>query len=634
MKKQTSLWYSAAGVLLLLAIIVLANFVLGAFNARIDLTDGKVYTLSDGTRQVLSRLEAPVKIRFYFSQGDAGVPLPVKAYARRVEDLLAEFRAASKGKLIIEKFDPQPDSEAEDSASLDGVAAQTLASGDRFYLGLAVSMAERKTAIPTLVMDHERLLEYDLTRAIARTIQTVKPVIGIMSPLPVFGGPGMPMMGIPASGKQFFVSELERDFTIKPVALDTKTIDADIKVLIVVHPRGISQAGQYAIDQFVMRGGKLIAMLDPYAYLDVQPGPSGPQSGSSSSLETLLKSWGLAMDTRMIADMKFLAGRGQGSLPTLLALDGTAYDDKDVATARLAPMLMPFVGALTGKPAEGLKQEVLVHSSQYAQLVDASAGQERGEKALLGFKAAGIEYPIAVRLSGSFKSAFPDGPVTPTATPAATTTPAATSTATTTATAAPTDAVPAHLSQSASSNSLVLIADSDFINDAAAVEAQEIFGQRIVVPANANLAFVQALVEQFAGDAALTSLRSRQSSVRPFTVIREMEARAQQAYLGKIKELEDSLQQTQQKLQALQGAPKPGGGSALLTAEQQAELDQFRLRASETRNALKVVRRDLRADSEAQQFWTKVVNIGLIPALIIILGLALALLRKRKRVTV
>lgn len=615
MKRNASLWYSAGGVLLLLAIIVLANFVLGAFSARLDLTDGKVYTLSDGTRQVLARLNAPVKIRFYFSQGDAGVPLPVKAYARRVEDLLAEFRAASKGKLIIEKFDPQPDSEAEDSASLDGMVAQTLPSGDRFYLGLAVSLAERKASIPALAMDRERLLEYDLTRAIARANQTEKPVIGIMSPLPVFGGPGMPAMGIPASGKQFFVSELERDFSVRRVALDSMAIDADIKVLIVVHPRGISQAGQYVIDQFVMRGGKLIAMLDPYAYLDNQPsGPAGPQSGSSSSLETLLKSWGLTMDTRMVADMKFLAGRGQGSLPTLLALDEAAYDREDVATARLGPVLMPFVGALTGTPVAGLKQDVLMRSSQYAQLVDTSAGLVRGEKALLGFKPSGIEYPIAVRLSGSFKSAFPERPVA--------------------TTAGQTDASPAHLSQSGSGNSLVLIADSDFINDAAAVEVREVFGQRIVVPANGNLAFLQALVEQFAGDAALTSLQSRQNSVRPFTVIREMEARAQQAYLGKIKVLEDSLLQTQQKLQSLQGAATPGAGSTLLTAEQQAELNHFRLRASETRNALKAVRRDLRADSEALQFWTKVVNIGLIPALIILFGLALAVLRKKKGVMI
>ncbi len=640
MKKNESLWYSAGGVAAVLAIIVLANFVLSAFNSRIDLTDGKVYTLSEGTRQVLAKLESPVKIRFYFSQGDANVPLPIKGYGRRVEDLLAEYRAAGKGKVIIEKLDPQPDSDAEDSAGIDSVEAQTLNNGDRFYLGLSVSFADQKSAIPAISMDRERLLEYDITRAIARTTQTDKPVIGVMSAMQLFGGPGAPMMGMPPSDKQVFISELERDFKLKRVSMDPKTIDPDIKVLIVVHPRGISDDAQYALDQFVMRGGKLIAMIDPYAFFDQLPGPGGPQGGSSSSLDTLMKSWGLAMDsTKVVSDMKYLSGGGGRSMPTVLTLNDTAYDRNDVATSRLGPTLLPFVGVLTGTPAAGLKQEVLMRTSTYSQLVDTATGQERGEKAVRGFKPSGIEYPIAVRLSGKFKSAFPGGRPVPKdekrddkkddaksakggkAAPKA-------------ADKAGDKPESAHLAESRGENSLVLITDSDFINDGAAVQIQEIFGQKIVVPANGNLGFAQALIEQYSGDPALVSLRSRQSAARPFTVIREMEARAQQAYLGKIKELEDSLQQTQEKLGALQKSRAPGASTAILTAEQQAELDNFRKRAAETRRELKEVRRDLRADSEALQFWTKVMNIALVPAVLVVAGLVLAVLRRRKVVTI
>ena len=633
MKKNESVWYSAGGVLAVFLIIVLANFVLSSINSRLDLTEGKVYTLSEGTRQVLAKLEAPVKIRFYFSQGDATVPLPIKGYGRRVEDLLAEFRAAGKGKVIIEKLDPQPDSDAEDSAGLDGVEAQTLNNGDRFYLGLSVSFADQKSAIPAISMDRERLLEYDITRAITRTTQTDKPVIGVMSAMQLFGGPGMPMMGMPPSEKQVFISELERDFKVKRVSMDPKTIDPDIKVLIVVHPRGISDDAQYALDQFVMRGGKLIAMVDPYAFFDQMPGPGGPQGGSSSSLETMMKSWGLAMDaTKIVSDMKYLSGGGQRSMPTVLTLNDTAYDRNDIATSRLGPTLMPFVGVITGTPVAGLKQEVLMRTSTYSQLVDPATAQERGEKAVRGFKPSGTEYPIAVRLSGKFKSAYPNGrPV-----PKDEKKPDAKDAKAGKADAKAADAKPdaTHLAESKGENSLVLITDSDFINDGAAVQIQEIFGQRIVVPANGNLGFAQALIEQYAGDPALVSLRSRQSAARPFTVIREMEAKAQQAYLGKIKELEDSLQQTQEKLGALQKSRAPGASSAILTAEQQAELDNFRKRAAETRRELKEVRRDLRSDSEALQFWTKVVNIGLIPVLLVILGLVLALLRRRKVVTI
>jgi len=176
----------------------------------------------------------------------------------------------------------------------------------------------------------------------------------------------------------------------------------------------------------------------------------------------------------------------------------------------------------------------------------------------------------------------------------------------------------------------VLVGDSDFINDGAAVQIQQIFGQRIVVPTNGNLAFASALVDQFAGDPALIRLRSRASAARPFTVIADMEARAQQAYLGKIKALEDSLNQTQEKLGALQKGRAPGQ-TAILSSEQQTELENFRKKAAATRIELKEVRRELRADSEALQFRTKLLNIALMPALIAVAGIVLAILRRRRK---
>lgn len=651
MKSKSTLWYSAGGVIAVFAIIVLANFVLSAFNARIDLTDGKVYTLSDGTRAVLAKLQAPVKIRLYFSQSDPNVPLAIKGFGRRVEDLLAEYRAAAQGKVIIEKLDPQPDSDAEDSASLDGVEAQTLNTGDRFYLGLAVSFADQKSSIPAIAMDRERLLEYDITRAIARTTQTDKPVIGVMSPMPLFGGPGIPQMGMPPSDKQVLISELERDFKVKRIPMSSKEIDPDVKVLLVVHPRGIGDEAQYAIDQFVMRGGKLIAMLDPYAYFDQVPGgPQGPQGGTQSNLDKLMKAWGLTLDqTKIVSDMNFMTGQGARSMPTILSLNDKAYDRNDVATSRLGGILLPFAGVFTGTPAAGLKQTVLWHSSTYSQMVDPNVAlQQRGDQAVAGFKPSNTEMPLAVRLTGKFKSAFPEGAPqpkeekkddkkpAPASAKAAAKEPAKDAGKDAAKDAGKDAAKPAatHLAESKGENSLVLIADTDFVNDGAAVQVQELFGQKIVVPINGNLAFVQALIEQYSGDDALVSLRSRQSAVRPFTVIREMETKAAQAYLGKIKQLEDTLQQTQEKLQALQKARAPGASGAILTAEQQAELDNFKKRSADTRRELKEVRRDLRADSESLQFWTKVANIALVPVLLVIAGLVLAAIRRKKVVTI
>src|SRR5438128_908395 len=413
-KKTESLLYSAGGLVAALIILVLLNLVLGAARGRIDLTQGKLYTLSEGTRAVLGKLECPVKISLYFSQSE--VPLPIKAYGRRVEDLLAEFRQAGGGKVLVEKLDPQPDSDAEDSATLEGIEAQVTPTGEKFYLGAAVSTLDQKLALPALTPDREPLLEYDLTRAIARATATSKPVVGVMSALPVFGMPPSQFTGGQPIEPQVFVGELRRDYTVKRVSLGAERIDDDIKVLLVIHPRGIGDRAQYALDQFVLRGGKLIAFLDPNAYFDQMGGMAsmGMGGGTPSSLDKLLKAWGLAFDSgKVVLDMRYLTGAGARTLPTLLSLNDNAFDPNDIATARLGSLLMPFAGAFTGKPVEGLNETVLMKSSAYSQLVDSFAATTQGEAAVRGFKPSGTEYALAIRLTGKFKTAFPEGRPTP-----------------------------------------------------------------------------------------------------------------------------------------------------------------------------------------------------------------------------
>ena len=641
LRKYDTMLYSAGGVIALFLILLIANYLFGAFPMRVDLTQGRLHTLSEGTRGVLGKLESPVRIRLYFTQGE-DMPLVMKAFGRRVEDMLAAIRREAGGRITIEKLDPQPDSDAEDSASLDGIQPQATASGDRFYLGLAISAADRRLALPVLSPDRERLLEYDLTRAIARLGSEKKPVVGVMTPLPAFGTPPNPMLGMPAQEPWVFLGELRRDFTVKRVAIDSARIDDDVNVLLVMHPRGLSDQAQYALDQFVMRGGRLIAFLDPYAYFDQMPGPMAQMSaGSSSTLDKLLKSWGIAFDPgKVVMDMKYASGTGPRMLPTLLSLADQAFDAEDVTTFRLGLALMPFAGVFSGTPAEGIAQKVLMKTSTYSMLVDSFAASTQGEAALKGFSPSGKEYPIAIRLTGRFRTAFPDG------VPAAPKKPdppgvragkagaqraavsAAKSAADSGAAQAP---QPPHLSESKADGAVVLVGDSDFVNDDAAVSIQELFGQRIVVPRNGNIAFAQALVEQFAGDSNLITLRSRAGASRPLTVIRDMEARAQQSYMGKIQSLEDSLSKVQEKLQGLQKAGPPGAG-AMLSAAQQAEMENFRRKAAETRRELKQVRRELRADSEALQFRTRIINIAAMPLLVAFAGLALAVLRRRRKV--
>jgi ABC-type uncharacterized transport system involved in gliding motility auxiliary subunit len=290
-------------------------------------------------------------------------------------------------------------------------------------------------------------------------------------------------------------------------------------------------------------------------------------------------------------------------------------------TSQIGTMLVPFASVFTGKPAEGLAQTVLAQTSPNSMLVDLIIATLSGEPSTRGFQPSGSPYPLAIRLSGKFKTAFPEGKPQPYQRPSM-------DGKQDDSKADDPKATP-QLKESAQENAVVLVSDVDLLTDGAAVEVQEIFGQRLVVPRNGNLNFAQSLVEQVAGDFDLTKLRSRAAFTRPLTVIQQMEARAQQSYLGKIKELEDNLNQTQEKLTALQ-KQRAGAASTILTPEQQAEIENFKRKAIETRRDLKELRKNLRVESDALQFWTKLINIGLVPLLVVILGMVLAAARRRK----
>jgi ABC-type uncharacterized transport system involved in gliding motility auxiliary subunit len=624
-KPLETLLYSTGGIAALVLILIAFNFLVSALNVRADLTEGNVYTLSEGTRAVLAKLEAPVKLRLYYSQGSEAVPVALKTFAKRVEDLLNEYQAAAKGKVVIEKFNPEPDSDAEESAQLDGIEGQLTNTGEKFYLGLSIAFLDQKAAIPVLAPDRERLLEYDITRGIAQVGEAKKPVIGIMSALPVLGRSLDPVRKQQPTQPWVLAEELKKIFDVREVKLDAQKIDDEIKVLLVIHPRNISEETEYAIDQYVLRGGKLIAFVDPYAYFDQQPdlqNPFGGNQAGQSMFYNLFKAWGVDVNMgKVVADLTFASGEGPRLLPTLLSLNNQALNMDDVVASQVGTLLVPFGGAFNNKLAEGLSQTVLAHSSKNSMLADLIIATLSGEPSTRGFEPSGKEMPLAIRLTGKFYSAFPDGKPKPYAPPRADKKGAEEKKE-----AAKPEP---HLKQSAQDNSIVLVADVDLLTDGAAVEIQDVFGQRVAVPRNGNLAFALGLVEHFAGDSALISLRSRAAFSKPLTVIREMESQAQQQYLGKIKELEDSLNQTQEKLKELQKS-KGGVTSSILTAEQQTELDNFRKQAVETRRVLKELRKNLRIETDRLEFWTKVINIGLVPLLVAVVGLVFALAKRRR----
>jgi ABC-type uncharacterized transport system involved in gliding motility auxiliary subunit len=630
--------YSAGGIIALAIILIAANFLAANFNRRADLTAGRIYTLSPATTKILSQLKAPVTIRYYFSQSSDAVPIQIRTYARRVADVLDEYQRAGNGKVIVQKLNPLPDSDAEDSAQLDGVEGQATPAGDKFYFGLAVSFLDQHTAIPALSPDRERLLEYDITSAISRVTEAHKPVIGVMSAFPVFGSTFNPMTRQPPSQPWVLIDELKSEFTVNDVALDATKIADDVKVLLLIHPRGISEKTEYAIDQFLMRGGRLVAFLDPYAYFDPQRNPMNPYAGGragQSTLPHLLKAWGIHFNQHQVVDdMTYASGEGDSLLPALLSLNVQALDKDNVVTSQVGTLLLPFAGTFSGKPSAGLKETVLAHTSPNSMLVNSLLATARGPAAEKVFKPSGKEYPLAIELSGKFKTAFPDGlpqkkpaPKSGDAAKAGADKPGADKTSDTAKSAAAATK-PAQLKESKADTSVALIGDADMLTDTASVSIQNVLGQKIVIPRNDNLNFAQGLVEQFAGAPGLIDLRSRASFTRPLKVIDDMQMRAQTKYLGKIKDLEDTLNTTQQKLSHLQkGKPKEG---VILTPQERKEVDAFRQKLVDTRKDLKDLRRNLRRETDSLELWTKVINIGAVPLLVALFGIGVALTRRRR----
>jgi ABC-type uncharacterized transport system involved in gliding motility auxiliary subunit len=625
--KFDSLLYSVVGVIAVLIILVAINVLSGLVKFRSDLTENKLYTLSDGTKKILDKLDTDVAVRFYFSKDNASVPVPLRTYAQDVQDLLDEYQQYSHGKVKIIKLDPKPDSDAEDSANLDGIEGQAVDLTDKVYLGIAVSCLDAKTTIPYLSPDRGNLLEYDLSRAISSVANPKKAVIGVMSALPVTGREATPMMmqqRQQPSQPWIFLNELKENYVVRDVPLTTDKIDDDVSVLVVVHPQGIADTAQFAIDQFLLRGGKMVALLDPYSFVQVQTaGRYGGGAGYDSTLSKLLPAWGIDFSVKtLIADPVFATqvqrDNDVQADPTILSVTSEGINKEDALGAAVSDLLMPFAGAFVGKPVEGLKEDVLVKSSNQAGLIDVSlleAGPDAVRKQL---KSANTAYPIAIRLSGKFKTAFPDGK--PENKSAAEPSPSPT----------PAVAKETVLKEAKSEGVVILVGDSDFAYDAIAGRAQQVLAQTVFVPSNGNLNFIQSSVEQLAGDSDLIGIRSRSSGNRPFVVVNKMEAAAQQKYQSKIDELEDNLNDARQKLAALQTS-KQSDQKMLLSPEQQAEIKKFQENEATVNKELKQVRKNLRQEIDSLQSTVKWVDIAAMPVIVTLVGLTLAFVKRRRR---
>ncbi|MBD8871708.1 Gldg family protein [Rhodanobacter sp. DHB23] len=587
---------------------------------RIDLTADKLYTLSPGTLKIVDGLQRPLRLTLYFSE-HATRDLPkLRSYEQRVRDILQEIAARSHGRVQLSVIDPVPYSDDEASAEGAGLApANGGSNGERVFFGLAGGAfpagvegeaaenvaPERSLAIPFFDPARESFLEYDIAKLLYELNQGSKPRIGVISSLPVEGNPVL--------GQQPWVAlqQLDQLFDVK--ALDPgnlKQVGADIRVLLLIHPKNLPDDALYAIDQYVLRGGHLVVFVDPDAELDDTPGDpaTGALPDHSSDLPRLFAAWGVRYDPHEVVldrshALSVELGGNSVSHPAMLWLDAQQLNHDDVVTASLQRLDLSSAGHFDLAPNAVARLVPLLQSSADAEAVPVQRVQQAGDNPSLllqDYKPDNVNYVFAARLRGGFASAFPERA-----------------------------RQPGHLARSAPGDEVILVADTDLLSDRLWVEPQTVLGQTMMRPFANNGDFLGNLVDNLSGSSALLSIRGRSTSQRPFTRVDALRSVADQKFLQKEQELERELAETRQRLEELQ--PGKGGTNAgNVGAEQRQEIEQFRQRQLAINKELRDVQHQLNAEIDALGARLKVINIVLVPALVALLGLLYGWRRARR----
>jgi ABC-type uncharacterized transport system involved in gliding motility auxiliary subunit len=622
MKSNNPITRASIAVIALAAIAIFANWLvsLSSFGNRgADFTEKQIHTLSDGTRAILSEIAAPIVIRYYASRNTDYMPEEIKLHMRRVDDLLKEYASLSKGKLRIENLDPQPDTDAEDSANLDGINGQRM-DDQNLYFGLAVSCLDKTSVIPFIDPRQETMLEYQLSKAIAEVGAPSKPKIGVMSALTLKGEPaGMPGQR-PTPGWVIY-QQLKQSFDIEDIPMSTTTIDSkSIKVLLLFHPAEITPEAEFAVDQYLLGGGTVVACLDAYSVAAEMAGGGNPMMGmpgtpTTSTLPTLLKSWGVSFESgKVLADPTY-STRMQGNRDALavLTLTKDAMPQADsVITKDLDSVTLFLPGAYTVNATDGIKASALIQSSTGSGFVDSRRAAQLDPSLSTSFRPAGTAYDLVTYLSGNFKTAFPDGKPQAAA-PSETSQPAANAD---------------HLKQSTTPGHVFLIADVDAFYDRFAYNLQNFGGVQMASPINGNSSLLFNLLDQATGSKHLIGSRSRSAIRRPFTVVQKMEAEFNQKVGTKIEEFQEKQKAAQQKLSELQ-AQKSRGSELYLSPEQEAEIRKLRKEQVEYSKLIREQEKDLRRQKDKLAGKITLLNVAAMPLLVTLFGLGLFIQRRR-----
>ncbi len=626
-------WTSLVGVIAVAAIVIGINMFADArlANLHVDLTQNHIYTLSIGTRQILQGLKEPITLRLFYSR-ELGSAVPVYgAYADHVREELREYAAMANGKIKLEFYDPEPFSDTEDRALAYGLQGVPLdQGGTQIYFGLAGSnLEDDERTIAFFQPERERFLEYDLTKLVYDLSNPKRPVVGIMSSLPLDGDPRMmmAMQGQGGAGAPYASTMLLRQTNqVKPVPTDAQVIDPDISVLLVAEAQNLSEATQYAIDQFVMRGGRLMVMVDPWSEaMAGTPSPNGmPPTDTGSNLKKLFDAWGIEFDpAKVVGDLtgawRVRAGQGESNqavnyVAWFNVRDGINHDDP--ATADLQQVTVASSGFLEKAPKAAIDFTPLLTSSAQSEVIPVDqVKMPDPTKILAAFKPSGGPRVIAARIHGVLKSAFTGPPqLGKDQKPAAN--------------------LPPYKAQTDGPTNMVVVADSDILADRFWVRVSDFFGQQTQMPFSDNGPFLANLIDTLAGGNALIGLRARGDTSRPFVLVNQMRNEAEAQFRRTEQALQKHLNDTEQQLRSLrqgQNGSAKNSEDVVITPQQRTAIDAARKDIVDTRQQLRAVQFDLNRNISALQTELRLFNIVLVPAVLAIAAIVLGVMRSRRR---
>jgi ABC-type uncharacterized transport system involved in gliding motility auxiliary subunit len=612
--------FSIGALVAVLIIIILVNVLFARVNLRLDVTEDKIYSLSEGTQKILENIPGNVSIKFFYSRSLEGFPPQLKAYAGKVLDFLSEYEFHSGKKITVEVYDPKPDSEEEEWARKFDIQGFDLPTGETLYLGLVALSADQEETIAFLDPSQEGRLEYDLTRIIAQVQSAKNKKIGLISSLPVFAGPSM---GVNIPGQTMepwhFIKELQVTYEVTRINQDAEMIPDDLDLLVIVHPSGLSNILEYAIDQYVLKGGNTLIFVDPFATRDI----TAQYQVSSSSLPQLFKAWGIDMDPeKAVVDFDFPTGlrthsHQVESNPSWLSLPDEAFNKDAIITSQLNSMILPVAGAIKKAENADIGYESLVQSSTNSALVNTFQLRFGIEEIRREFQPTSDKYDLAVKIHGNFKTAFPDGK------------PHQESDNMENDNEQAETFSEKSLKESSSPAVIIVVSDTDLLWDDYYLSKQHFLGMEMVNFFNDNLDFFQNAAEMLSGGDDLISIRSRSKFERPFTKVQMLERKAAAQWLEREQDLVRKVEETNLKLKELESL-KDAAQKFVLSKEQEEEIQNFKEERLRINHELKLVRRHLSSEIESLGTKIKFANIFLMPLLVSFAGIGYALYKRKK----